>query len=42
MTFKTFQFIKPPELEGSTDLVEAKTWLKHIQKALALMKVRQK
>ncbi|XP_074377353.1 uncharacterized protein LOC141718878 [Apium graveolens] len=33
-----FQAVKPPEFEGSTDPTKARTWLKEIEKAFALVK----
>ena len=39
VTFKTFQSVKPPEFKGTTDPVEAKAWLKEMEKAFELVKV---
>jgi len=39
VTFKTFQSVKPPEFKGTTDPVEAKAWLKEIEKAFELVQV---
>ena len=39
VSFKTFQAVNPPEFQGSVDPVEAKTWLKEIEKAFALGRV---
>ena len=41
VSFKTFQVINPPEFQRSVDPVEAKTWLKEIEKAFALLRVRE-
>ncbi|XP_074324309.1 uncharacterized protein LOC141661222 [Apium graveolens] len=38
-TFKTFQYVKPPEFKGTQDPVEAHAWLKEIGKAFALTNV---
>ena len=38
-TFKTFQAVKPPEFKGSSDPVEARTWLKEMEKAFTLTEV---
>ena len=37
--FKTFQAVKPPEFKGSSDPVEARTWLKEMEKAFTLTEV---
>ena len=37
--FKSFQAVKPPEFKGSADPIEARAWLKEIEKAFALVKV---
>lgn len=39
VTFKSFQAIKPPEFSGSSDPVEAQTWLKEVEKAFVLTQV---
>ncbi|KAK1374824.1 hypothetical protein POM88_031017 [Heracleum sosnowskyi] len=39
--FKSFQAAKPPEFKGSTDPVEAKAWLKEMEKAFALIEVAE-
>lgn len=39
-TFKSFQTAKPPEFEGSPDPIKARAWLKEIEKAFKLAKVR--
>ncbi|XP_074374172.1 uncharacterized protein LOC141714557 [Apium graveolens] len=39
VTFKQFQSVKPPEFEGTADPIKARTWLKELEKAFALMKV---
>ena len=39
VTFKSFQVFKPPKFQRTIDLVEARTWLKKIGKAFALVKV---
>lgn len=39
VTFKSFQAIHPPEFKGSADPIEAKNWLKEMEKAFALVKV---
>ncbi|KAK1360366.1 hypothetical protein POM88_044840 [Heracleum sosnowskyi] len=41
VTFKSFQAAKPPEFKGSADLVEAKAWLKEMEKAFALIEVAE-
>ena len=38
-TFKSFQSVNPPEFKGSADPVEARTWLKEIEKAFTLVQV---
>ena len=35
-TFKTFQAVKPPEFRGTQDPVEARSWLKEMEKAFTL------
>ncbi|KAL8108572.1 hypothetical protein AgCh_024881 [Apium graveolens] len=40
VTFKTFQAVNPPEFKGSLELIEANVWLKEIEKAFALVKVK--
>lgn len=37
VTFKTFQSVKPPEFTGTADPVEARIWLKEIEKAFVLV-----
>ncbi|KAL8115414.1 hypothetical protein AgCh_022051 [Apium graveolens] len=32
VTFKQFQLVKPPEFEGTTDPIKAKSWLKEMEK----------
>lgn len=39
VTFKSFQAVKPPEFLGSSDPVEAQTWLKEVEKAFVLTKI---
>ncbi|KAK1379107.1 hypothetical protein POM88_025851 [Heracleum sosnowskyi] len=39
VTFKSFQAAKPPEFQGSADPVEAKAWLKEMEKAFTLIEV---
>ena len=39
MTFKTFQLAKPPEFKGTNDPIEAKAWLKEIEKTFELVQV---
>ena len=39
VTFKIFQSVNPPEFKGSTDPVVARTWLKEIEKAFALVRL---
>lgn len=39
VTFKSFQGVKSPEFKGTVDLIEAKAWLKDIERAFALAKV---
>ena len=39
VTFKSFQAAKPPEFKGSADPVEAKAWLKEMEKAFTLIEV---
>ncbi|XP_074382738.1 uncharacterized protein LOC141724478 isoform X2 [Apium graveolens] len=41
VTFKTFQAVNPPEFKGSLELIEANVWLKEIEKAFALVKVKE-
>ncbi|KAK1372774.1 hypothetical protein POM88_028967 [Heracleum sosnowskyi] len=41
ITFKSFQVAKPPEFKGSADPVEAKAWLKEMEKAFALIEVTE-
>ncbi|KAK1387891.1 hypothetical protein POM88_016069 [Heracleum sosnowskyi] len=41
VTFKSFQAVKPPEFKGSADPVEAKAWLKEMEKAFALIEVAE-
>lgn len=41
VTFKSFQAVKPPEFKGSSNPVEARTWLKEIEKAFALVQVTE-
>nr|XP_017224822.1 PREDICTED: uncharacterized protein At1g04910-like [Daucus carota subsp. sativus] len=40
VTFKNFQSVNPPEFKGSADPIEARIWLKEIEKAFMLVKVR--
>ncbi|XP_063950154.1 uncharacterized protein LOC135152907 [Daucus carota subsp. sativus] len=40
VTFKNFQSVNPPEFKGSADPIEARIWLKEIEKAFVLVKVR--
>ena len=39
VSFKTFQGINPPEFRGSSNPIEARAWLKEIEKAFALTRV---
>ena len=39
ITFQAFQAVKPPEFKGSADPIEARTWLKEMEKAFALVRV---
>ncbi|XP_063944973.1 uncharacterized protein LOC135151190 isoform X1 [Daucus carota subsp. sativus] len=39
VTFKSFQAVHPPEFKGTADPIEAKAWIKEIEKAFALVKV---
>lgn len=39
VTFKSFQAINPPEFRGTTDPVEANTWLKEMEKAFELVQL---
>ncbi|KAK1369627.1 hypothetical protein POM88_035719 [Heracleum sosnowskyi] len=39
VTFKSFQAAQPPEFKGSADPVEAKAWLKEMEKAFTLKEV---
>ncbi|KAK1396603.1 hypothetical protein POM88_006466 [Heracleum sosnowskyi] len=41
ITFKSFQAAKAPEFKGSADPVEAKAWLKEMEKAFALIEVTE-
>ncbi|KAK1365675.1 hypothetical protein POM88_041236 [Heracleum sosnowskyi] len=41
VTFKSFQAAKPPEFKGSADPVEAKAWLKEMEKAFTLIEVTE-
>ncbi|XP_017227566.1 uncharacterized protein LOC108203280 [Daucus carota subsp. sativus] len=41
VTFKNFQSVNPPEFKGSADPIEARVWLKEIEKAFVLVKVRE-
>ena len=38
-TFKSFQVLKPPEFDGTAGPIEARSWLKEIEKAFKLAKV---
>nr|XP_017239592.1 PREDICTED: uncharacterized protein LOC108212378 [Daucus carota subsp. sativus] len=40
-TFKSFQSVKPPEFEGSPNPFKARAWLKEIEKAFRLAKVKE-
>ncbi|XP_063944985.1 uncharacterized protein LOC135151199 [Daucus carota subsp. sativus] len=40
-TFKSFQAIKPPDFDGSRGPIEARSWLKEIEKAFKLAKVSE-
>ncbi|XP_074327624.1 uncharacterized protein LOC141665538 [Apium graveolens] len=40
-TFKSFQSAKPPKFEGSPDPIRARAWLKEIEKAFRLAKVKE-
>lgn len=42
VTFKSFQAVNPPEFKGSSDPIEARAWLKKIEKASSLAKVGDK
>ncbi|XP_074350888.1 uncharacterized protein LOC141690135 isoform X1 [Apium graveolens] len=39
VTFKTFQYVNPPEFKGYEGPIEAMAWLKEIEKALAIVRV---
>ncbi|XP_074346582.1 uncharacterized protein LOC141685376 [Apium graveolens] len=39
VTFKQFQSVKPLEFKGSADPTKARSWLKEMEKAVALVKV---
>ena len=39
ITFQAFQVVKPPEFKGFADSIEAKKWLKEMEKAFALVRV---
>ena len=39
VTFKSFQAVKPPEFKGSSDPVEARSWLKEMEKSFTLTEV---
>ena len=39
VVFKAFQSVKPPEFKGTTNPIEARNWLKEMEKAFALVKV---
>ncbi|KAL8134988.1 hypothetical protein AgCh_009856 [Apium graveolens] len=41
VTFKTFQEVNLPEFKGSLDPIDARVWLKEIEKAFALVKVKE-
>ena len=41
VTFKTFQVVNPPEFKGSLEPIEANVWIKEIEKAFALVKVKE-
>ncbi|KAL8110098.1 hypothetical protein AgCh_025994 [Apium graveolens] len=41
VTFKTFQAVNPPEFKGSLEPIEANVWLKEIEKAFTLVKVKE-
>ncbi|KAL8146288.1 hypothetical protein AgCh_004148 [Apium graveolens] len=41
VTFKTFQAVNPPEFKGSLEPIEANVRLKEIEKAFALVKVKE-
>ncbi|XP_074352806.1 uncharacterized protein LOC141691956 [Apium graveolens] len=40
VTFKQFHSVKPPKFEGSADPTKAKAWLKEMEKAFVLVKVK--
>ncbi|KAL8115484.1 hypothetical protein AgCh_022109 [Apium graveolens] len=40
VTFKQFQSVKPPKFEETADPIKATTWLKEIEKAFALVKIK--
>ena len=39
VTFQAFQAVKPPEFKGSADPIEARSWLKEMEKAFTLVNV---
>ncbi|KAL8099164.1 hypothetical protein AgCh_031730 [Apium graveolens] len=41
VTFKTFQAVNPLEFKGFADPIEVRVWLKEIEKAFALVKVKE-
>ena len=41
VTFKSFQAVNPSEFKGSADLVKARSWLKVMDKAFALVGVEE-
>lgn len=40
-TFKEFKSIGPPEFKGTTDPIEAQTWVKEIEKAFVITNVAE-
>ena len=40
-SFKAFQSIRPPEFKGTTDPVEAKAWLKEMEKSFEILGVAE-
>ena len=40
-SFQAFQSIRPPEFKGTTDLVEARAWLKEMEKSFEILRVAE-
>lgn len=41
VAFKAFQSVKPPEFKGTANPIEARGWLKEIERAFSLVKVEE-